>query len=245
MKKILSIFMLLIAGFLTSCEGDYYTLNTNLLDMEFEESARLRIENLDYSDMVRWRSSNEFVVTVDRDGMVRANHVGEAYISAFIGNDELVCTVIVDPIITLYQEPILAFGRSKGYILNEEWRELIEETPTSLWFYDKYVDYYTYMFKYNKLEAAGVTVDPRKVSSSDLNLFLDERYQFVGEDRTTLFFERDYFGVDVYSDRDGIRILYFELGHRSSSRSKVEISEKNAEAEIVLKELKAKFISNL
>ena len=238
MKKILFIFMLFVSVFMTSCFEDDLILNTSFLDMEFEEKARLRVEHLEHNDVVRWRSSDEFVVSVNRDGVVIANHVGAAYISAFVGNKELICEVIVDPIINLYQEPILAFGRSKEYILNEEWRELKKETFTTLWFYDRDVDYYMYLFKYNKLESAGVTIDPRSVSSDNLSLFLDERYQFVGDDGHTLFFERDYFGIDVYTDREGIRVVYFELASRSSTRSSVKQSEKSVEGEAVLKEVR-------
>ena len=241
MRKISPIFILLVAMFTASCASDSPSLNTNYLYMEFEDDARLRIDDLEFEDVVRWRSSNEFVASVDRSGVVRANHVGDAYISAFIGNEELVCQVVVEPIVDIFQEPILAFGESKRYIYNEEWRELIEETRDYLWFEDSDVDFYKYMFEFNKLIQAGVTIKPRSVTVDELNLFLDERYQFVLDDMGFMVFERDYFGVEVYADRVGVRIIYYELATRSArSRSVIPQSELNTEAVEIIKSLGAK-----
>ena len=241
MKKILFVCALLATLFMSSCTEESPELNTYRLVMNFESTTRLRVLDYDGHNRVIWRSSDEFVATVDQSGRVVARHVGKAYIVAMVGGEELICDVYVDPIINVYQEPILAFGSSKNYILQEEWRELKFETSNSLEFYGRDVDYYIYMFDYNRLVLAGVTIDPRSVTTNDLSLFLDERYQFVGEDGPVLLFERGNVGIDVYTERVGICVDYFELRSRGVSRSKKVTSEKSIEGEEIMTQLRTRF----
>ena len=240
MRKLL--FVIFGTLLMSSCLNDNPMLNTRSLGMKFEEDAKLIVNNLSGEDIVRWRSSNEFVASVDRDGKVTANHVGVAYISAFVGNDELICDVEVDAFVDLYQEPILAFGESKRYIISEEWRDLIEERPTSLLFEDRDVENYMYMFDNDRLVQAGVTVKPESVSSEDLSLFLDERYRFVKTYDNVLIFERDYFGIEVKTNKNGIFIVYYDLSRALSTKSAVDSAQKSEVVEAMFKELSAKFI---
>ena len=57
-----------------------------------------------------WTSSNEFVATVDKNGVVTAHHVGEAVLTVVDGTQTASCKVFVNPVNTSYSFPSFAWG---------------------------------------------------------------------------------------------------------------------------------------
>lgn len=106
--------MLIIASFMcfTACSSDN---EESLPDIPTSEQLYVgNTLNLEYE--CDWKSTNTFVATVNSNGVVTANRVGETKI--YSSSKNLSCQVYVNASYSLYSEPITKWGISKQQLIN-------------------------------------------------------------------------------------------------------------------------------
>lgn len=150
-----------------------------------------------------WTSDNPFVATVDANGKVSAEHVGEAIITASNGNDKASCKVTVNATNSNFTMPILTWGISKTAVqaaVADQKLGLTEElnTATQLGFTTGGTfPMYTYAFTNDALKASSLVVSETMDETKDLEGFLDQYYEEYGEDDAT--------GKFFYCDADDVK----------------------------------------
>lgn len=85
------------------------------VSMKYDESQQLSA-----SGATSWRSENEFVATVDQNGLVKGRHIGSTDIIVGNGKTSGKCVVTITPKYTYYDLPILNWGASETQIRNAE-----------------------------------------------------------------------------------------------------------------------------
>lgn len=169
-----------------------------------------------------WSSSNNFVASVDNDGNVKAEHVGECIISN--GNHN--CIVTVTPKSNLIKEPITEWGISKPQLISKCGTDY-QESGTAIGYKtnSNIAPMIMYSFdSYNRLSSSVVMV--KTAYTSELVDFLIERYRPVTMDGYDYYFVNGYssqsistvIGMGLYKyDKDYWMVLY--MPYSSSSRS--------------------------
>lgn len=154
------------------------------------------------------QSTNDFVASVSVTGMVRANHVGNAAITAlpYVLSDGTIvydannaCEITVKPRHTYFTEPLMDWDISQ-----EELIARIGATPDTTMVFDNesysvsmpiFGDYYHgdshgYIFVDNKLKASHIV--SRTASMKKAKDFLDERYEITADYDNELFYVNSY-----------------------------------------------------
>lgn len=85
------------------------------VSMKYDESQQLSA-----SGATSWRSENEFVASVDQNGLVKGRHIGSTDIVVSNGSASGKCVVSITPKYTYYDLPILNWGASETQIRNTE-----------------------------------------------------------------------------------------------------------------------------
>lgn len=184
MKKMLFAMIILIQ-IICSCSKneESFILNKTHLQMSADDT-----ETLTASETVNtWASDNVFTASVN-NGIVTANHVGKASISATSAKGTAICDVEVLPVYQTYAEPVLDFGISKTSLKTKEHRTISKETTNALFYTGEKstVAVVLYNFKDDKLNGVIVTVSLS--ASLDAAKYLKERYQPVLSDNDTFYF---------------------------------------------------------
>ncbi|WP_294177704.1 Ig-like domain-containing protein [Coprobacter sp.] len=189
MKQSFIVMLLLaVTGFaFVSCdkddddEPDSKKLNLNEITLEAGQTTKL-IYNGDCS----WSSDQPLIASVDEEGNVTAERVGETYIKA---NNET-CKVTVTPKYHTYIEPLTIWGCNQSLVkdfmsvLTPLGYTLTKETSTTLTYFSSInkVEMYSYIFENGKLETSGIAA-PILTAGSDITDFLLERYVVLYVDR--------------------------------------------------------------
>ena len=134
MKKttIVTLFVAVLGLSITSCSKDddvpepNVVLSTTNIVMYYEQTKKLTAENA-----TSWRTENDFVATVDKDGLVTGGHVGTTKIIASNGSSSATCNVTIQPRYNLYDSPILDWGASMSTIRNKETHEYVPASSSS------------------------------------------------------------------------------------------------------------------
>lgn len=232
MKKIASPFICSLLFILSSCSSDKLTLDKTSLSLYAEDT-----EQLTANENVDWSTENEFVASVDEDGLVEANHVGRTYIVASSKNGEERCRVTVKAEYNTYTEPLFDFGKSMADIKKKEKRTVALETETSLGFTPKEsaLEAIMYLFEDGKMTSSGAFV---KLSRAvEATYFLLERYLVVGVDQQNIDIaminnipSKATVGIAVSVQKDYCLVLYlpFTLTRSESERENYinELTEK-------------------
>lgn len=153
-------------------------------------------------------STNRFIASVDVTGMVRANHVGNAAITAatYILSDgslaydaNKACQITVKPRYTYFTEPLMDWDISQ-----EELIAKIGSAPDTTMVFNNesyslsmpiFGDYYNgdshgYIFVDNKLKASNIV--SRTASMEDAKNFMDERYEVTADYGETIIYVNSY-----------------------------------------------------
>lgn len=131
----------------------------------------------------QWSSDNEFVASVDKKGLIQANHVGTANILASDGNAMGQCAVTVQPQYNCWATPLLTWGASMSEIAEAETHQL--ETTAERYLVYSYPEGSTsamvqYLFDNRGLEGINVVADASEYNT--VASFLSERYLFYKQD---------------------------------------------------------------
>ena len=88
----------------TSCDKTEEPISLpSSVDVNIYESHAMEVSG-------EWTSSNEFVATVDKKGVITAHHVGDAVITVVDGGRTASCKVNVKPVDTSYTFPAMIWG---------------------------------------------------------------------------------------------------------------------------------------
>lgn len=80
-----------------------------------------------------WSVDDEFVATIDDDGLLTGCHVGEANIVAVDSKGGKACAkVVVEPKYNLYTEPCIQWGDTKDQVKGLDKRELLKEDDNTI-----------------------------------------------------------------------------------------------------------------
>lgn len=163
------------------------SLDKTVVELNYDAETTLKASDKDCT----WRSDNPFVATVDANGKVTAEHVGEAIITAFNSNDKAECKVTVNATNTNFTMPILTWGISKTAVqaaVADQKLGLTEEinNDTQLGFTTggKF-PWYTYAFTNDELKASSLIVSETMDETDDLLGYLEQYYEEYGEDDAT------------------------------------------------------------
>lgn len=187
MKRVLFTFCTFICAMLfTSCENSKIKISPSYVTLHCEEEVGLTaIDN--HSD-VRWVSDDDFVASVNSNGIVTAEHVGRTTITAKDGKDEAYCSVSVTPEYYTYNEPILDWGCSKQTIISKKGTPDDNQTDGLVYVQSESKGIIEmYMFENGKLYGCGVALK-LSYANTDVANFLLERYQVVGVNNGIYYF---------------------------------------------------------
>lgn len=254
MKKFILSLALVVPMVFTSCgdDNDDATLSLDKGSVEINYGGNTTIKASEKN--CTWSSSNEFVATVDQDGKVTAQHVGEAKITASKDGLQASCVVTVNATNFNYIMPYTVWGASiadvKSYMSNISGPTLGVDTDDALG-YATNGDFpiYTYAFINKGLGSSALYVEDTDDNIDGLSAFLKQRYAVYGEDdetgsiflcnanstgSATTFIE---FGYDA--DMDGIMVVCVpRMGTKGASADQAYISETIKLHNNIAKELK-------
>lgn len=191
MKKLL--FLLTCTLFLLgSCSSDDDNKNGISLSETSTtlKSAKTYQINATSDTKITYAVENEYHAKVSDSGLVTAGKIGETDIILTNGDDTKHFKVTVDPESTMYPDPNLEFGISKGDLVKKLGTPS-KETSDGI-SYDNFstkAPQVAYLFdSNNKLKSVGVIV--KTAYSKELGTYLGERYVYAAsnEDSYTLFF---------------------------------------------------------
>ena len=185
-----------------------------------------------------WISSNEFVASVDKDGVIKAEHVGMCIISG----EGKQCRVIVEPKSNFLNEPIIEWGISKSQLISKCGNDYKESGSAIGYITNSTIAPITmYTFDNNgKLSSSAIVVKTNY--STELVDFLTERYQPIGMDGYDFYFTNGYtpqktstvVGMSLYKyDKNYWVVLYMPYSY--SSRSSVSTDISNSLLDIIEK----------
>ena len=207
MKKNVLLFLILAMAYLmTSCNKEDESLNIpSPITISVGEVYNLRISK-------NWVSSMPFVATVQSECLLVGNHVGECTISC----EKDVFTVVVEPRISLYRDPITQWGMSKIQIINREGSNYTEISTGDITYNtgNDIAPRIGYIFKNGGLYSVWV---PLVASYKDRAVnHLKERYRYIGFEDNTYYFADGNSAEDAttavelrYYDNEYWQILYF------------------------------------
>lgn len=212
---ILSVLALAGAVCFTSCgdeedeeeEIPIISLEVNSLTMNVGGSGYLKMINAT-ADL--FTTDDEFITTIDQEGNVYAQHVGETTVHAYYLNTIYDCKITVEALYYTFNEPLKNFGALKSEIKNAETRELIAEDLTNLIFQgtESFEPLITYQFSDDKCAAATIRIPEQNYTEaldSEVKAFIAERYKLVGV--------KD--GINMYGDanaQDDCSFYVYEYG---------------------------------
>lgn len=179
---VIAMFVIVGVGF-TACGSDDdddvkpLAVSPSSVSMKFDESQQLSA-----SGATSWRSENEFVATVDQNGLVKGNHVGSTDIIASNGSTSGKCTITITPKYNFFDLPILSWGATETTIRNAETHGTPEKSGDYLLYgYDNgsIPAVVMYSFKNGSLNAVIQLTGSSYFANA--GLFLIERFQAYGE----------------------------------------------------------------
>lgn len=175
MKKILFVWSAFACAMLfTSCENSKMKISPSHITLQFEDEVGLTV--IDNHSDVSWSTDNEFVASVDNNGIVTAEHVGTTTITAKDGKDEAYCSVSVTPEYYTYNEPIMDWGCSKQTIISKKGTPDNNQSDVIAYIQsESKAIVEMYKFEYGKLVMSYVVL-PLNFANTDVANFLIERY---------------------------------------------------------------------
>ncbi len=119
-KHILIIFTMVLMGVLVpllstkNVQAATPKLTKKSISMYARNTKKLYVKNNRQKKKVKWSSSNKAVVTVSKNGTVKAKKVGKATITAKVGKKKLRCKVTVKPALKIADRTVTI--RGNGFI---------------------------------------------------------------------------------------------------------------------------------
>lgn len=230
MKQILQNVLLLLALFtVMSCkkatQEPEATLNQKDISLHYNESFTFEVKKgnnvIDFSTLTT-SSSDEFVGTINNQGVFEANTIGETTIKIMGDGVNLTAKVTVTPIQNLFEEPVINFSFNKSQIKAAEKRLLRQEVATALAYVgeNSNVEEVVYLFNtQGKLSGAGLMFPTSSVLVEKVAVYFAERYDPIGTLDDYYIFQKpnvDYAVGVGYTVDLGFHALYFNTSESSA-----------------------------
>lgn len=178
---------------MSACSSDDENLEIEpaAIVLDYNETATLKASEKNCV----WSSADEFVATVDDNGVVTGCHVGETVIYAQKDGLTGACRVKVEATNNNFTEPIITWGLTPAATKSAVAAQNIGlgqpeiDTDTDLGYYtDGSFPMYAYSFVNNGLAASSLAVTVDMDEEDDLYGFLNQRYFMYSDDDTHYYF---------------------------------------------------------
>lgn len=228
--NLIAIALVVFACFMSCSEDESHDLVVSPSSVSIASGEEIKLSASENCD---WRSESDFIATVDDDGIVKANFVGQTNIIAYNVTKSTSVPVVVRGKCNTYTEPVLDFGTTMADIKSKEQRTLISETGNYLRYAgeNSAVKDVVYMFDNGRMSSAGVLING--LYMTELVDFITERYKFVSETDGLYVFCNGFsvseatVGVGVgVSNNDDILVSYMQI----TNITKASCEETEAEA---------------
>lgn len=193
MKKLIFIIIAFSISFASCKKGlQSISLNQTSVEMKYYEKVQLEVSfspaDIEVPPELIWTSENERVVTVNQQGLVSGNNIGETNIQVKTtdGKFEATCKVKVTPKTVLFKLPVIELGKTRSYVKASESRVLrLEKEESLLYFGDNENELGVFYLLAHDILYTTIVVIENKLWLLDLaNTYLDERFDYVGYDET-------------------------------------------------------------
>ena len=162
-----------------------FNLETTALEIDYEKTANIETS----VNGCTFTSDNEFIATVDKDGKVTANHVGEANITVAYNGESATCKVTVKPTLMAYTMPVIDWSLNLSQVEDQvkvNFPALVKDDKNStadLLSYSTNGSFpiYTYAFKENALKASTLMISAAMDERDNLDEWLEQYYANYGE----------------------------------------------------------------
>lgn len=218
LSLILALSLMVIACKKDKDEEPPITINKTVVTVNHGTTDQLTLSRI---ISCTWDSDDDYIASVSSSGLVTGNIIGQTKVHARLTSGQTFeCTVNVEPLTMMYEEPVFLWGNNKTSVKYQENRDLIEEDGEFLVYAgeNNKVDLVMYMFADNQLESVIVLLKDPDANYDEAQAFMDERYEFVEE----LNDVPDTEFLLVYQNRDnvmaglsihatlGLNVLYME-----------------------------------
>lgn len=210
MKKILPLIIL----FCLSCskgEKETFWIDQHVITIHHNETSQLTTTP---PQLCTWSTYDNNIATVSTSGLVTGIFIGDTKIDvkSASGNFTDFCMVHTAALSLLYSEPYFVFKASIDEIKLKEKRTLYHESSTALIFNGENpnVRNVIYIFDINGLASAAILLNNTSAVISELEMFLDERYPFVGITQEVAFYQGANGTIIAVSVDDtlGLNVMY-------------------------------------
>lgn len=185
------LFILTIVLLFASCSGGGNDIEPSLafeeteLKLVSEDTDTLIVESSGIESLL-WETDNDFSITVNENGIVKANRIGETVVSVRDSGSELQakCNITVYPKYNLYEEPILSFGKSQEEVKTLIDYYLAKETEVMLTYThpDEKIVMMKCTFDNNKLVSISLMLKLTPKERIEIPKFLSERYKKISQE---------------------------------------------------------------
>ena len=91
------------------------TLNEDAIILTHNDTTALSVSG---NEVVEWSTTDQFIATVDEDGVVTGHHVGATIVEAKTADGRTAeCGVAVVPLYFTFKEPYIEWGKSQADVL--------------------------------------------------------------------------------------------------------------------------------
>lgn len=193
MKKLALMLVMALPFVFASCGDDKEEVNVTLdqtsVDINFGGTATVKASEKGCV----WSSSNDFVATVDNNGVIKAEHAGTATITASKDGSTATCEVTVKATNNNFNLPILDWGATMATVKSKVTGLTLarEDATTLVYTTNGEFPIYVYGFANDALKASTLSVSEEMDDDKtglDLYGFLAQRYALVSEDETSYTF---------------------------------------------------------
>jgi hypothetical protein len=204
-------------------------LSPSELSMFCNDEKKVSAQNV-----TEWYSENDFIATVNKNGVVKGCHVGSTMIVAKNDFSSAKCKVTIKPLYTLYDDPIFNWGASKEMIKSQETHNLFDEKETSLGYdytFGSTVCLMGYNFEDRKLNSVMAIMEYTYSLKQKIMNYLKERYNLEGE------LDGYYYYIDANSrdetktlvlfntDYKTIAVMYSDFTSLNSNKARTRLGE--------------------
>lgn len=193
MKKFALMLTLALPFAFASCGDDEKEISiegNQVVELNYDAETTLKASEKNGT----WASNNEFVATVDKDGKVKANHVGEAVITVSKDGVSASVKVNVKPIYNDFTFPILTWGANMATVKSNVPATLTlagESNNVLTYVTNGNYPFYIYAFESDKLASSSLTVSID--DDEALEAWFEQYYGYVAD-------TDDYDGGLLYAD---------------------------------------------
>ena len=180
MKNKLLVIALLLVMFAGCTKDDpepVLSLNSNSITLFSNGSNQLVVNNAT-TEKFTYTSDNSLIASVDDNGLITGERVGETTIKVSGTGFNGECKVAIKPLYNTFVEPITTFGISKSEVKAKETRIIYQESDNLIVYTGNVFERYAvYHFENGKLSSSMIVLST--AYTTELGKYIAERYVVV------------------------------------------------------------------